>query len=1085
MAPTGATPSGGAKKKPSAAPGVTPKVDPNKRLAQLKAELSSRKGLKALRKNMPQDETILRIYQNRDKLNIDPETLSFSNEAQLDNVVEVYKKLGVQETGTDLTEWMKEGLKFAYEGKPHSTDPTNPLNKLLRKNEFTDAELLQISNSSPEGEQFYLSYLYFDTVRGILRAQKVDQVEINEGLRGMNEEPVTATISKHASKAANKFVDAVENRDYSTLALYGVLGYGLYKFYEKNIKDKEDTTLGKFLIYGSAIYAGAAIFAPEKLKEIWGKGVNADIKGTSINSLADMAKMNPEAYRMGLETGVMLALSQAKAIDVFSPIATEHIAKTNGLDSDPKSAKFGMIQLTRPGIRQYFPHLEGIGPIYLDERPYNSLSAQEKLYVDACRQLYSTTLTLRDMYRNKVEAKGGTTFEEKFLNPKSQYAGVEMRGLYYLLSTYGSIESSGWLDSEAYDRARRELSAFDNAGLNIVNERADGQIAGYAFGFPIRIKMKRGEGETTYDIALANDPDTAVVIGYTVPDGATTNPDPGNKIDELYGAIEGQMTALLTGVHFNGSTNKLEFKDGKWAAEMAMKGYPALGVPAFDTEVECTPSDNARSVKCAIVGTTDVLYVDQDASPEANTVLYHVFNSSNSDLTPLKLLYNGSNAKLDYDPATGGNTFNVVMLGHSIEVTYDSGSGEYLITKEAFLELVKDPRFASKYIESRLNAVNAPVFEEIRQHIQANSDRENYVEHFARGAWDSITDFSLPSGGQLLSGSVNENEVDMLLNSRKFMLEAMMTNLLNDADTKAEFAEIEMLVQERILELEEFYNSRWSANKPKGDTWDREEFVIANVDPLRLVMFKTNSYKRAADKFEKEAVSEVVGSIHDLSQNPGQVAGRMMETFFLYTAHFDTYDLDDMTPEGTIPKETNQIEHYFKYVTKTIGTSAKTYLNTGGGSGKAHDLPAPKAWPGIKTFDRWLATEGAGKDFAVEAMDKRLALNEAGVKTELLRKYKGVIDSIKDEYPDSSKNVTAFFKREFKEKGRLNREILEIVAREDGTIRRRANQEYIMNEYARIFTKWCERTAREGYDSYFETLPWYEGLYERTKFVFK
>lgn len=857
-------------------------------------------------------------FNARETLEFNAEELRFDNEDALMKTVDIYVKLGWPE---EAVKWMANQLSygFAADGIVAKSNVQPSEVRLYQSRNLTDAEVAKIHGENPN---FANAYRFFDLVRDELVKQQKYANQMGQKNRESKEEPVTTFATDKGGQFISHISDAWKRGDWLVVALDGALAVGAVKFLKglfgkgggEHGHEGSSTDWGKWVLYGAAGYAGMCVFAPDKMKDLWGKGINADVAGTRVQDLMNWAKNDKDVYEHGLDAGTSMAISTAYVSDVYG-----------ALSNDPASAANGMIQLTNPGIRGCFrdSSIIDVGPVNLDSKPYEKLSGKEKLYVDACKKLYETTFTIREMYNRTIYERTHVSFEKAFLNSESATyrSDTTMTGLYYILGEYANQDRKGTLlDFRDFETAKKELGDEFVKNTNLLqlprSKDHKGNTLATVFNFPVTMSSYMGGSDGAkkiYKFTVLGD--ELNPVEYEVGQDSTL------KAGDLKKRVEERMKALVLGVSVDsgvdikkaGESLQYNSTENKWTTKVGFEGYPGIGIPGGNLDMEFKPKEDGMVLEAKITGADSFVTLDSKQSLFKTAILVKALGDD--DLKFFKFFQKDSGAlDIEYDVKGGSNKFMLVVRSggerFSIEVTYD-GSGDYSVDPTALEDLIQSDGFINRYVETRLDSRDvSDTFLNFK--VVISQLNEEYLTSIFQNIWSAFK--GGPASG-FADGSIRDKYLDVLVDSKKIMMAELLRRKLKGCKTPAD---VDRETSDVVTSVQSQMEIELAKIRPfiaKNQEIDKEDAKSLIEDPIMGAGIKSVAYKYAVERFMKNVVGQHL--LSDVVPVDGKkTALQKLRAFYYYTAHLDGTDLDTQITLANRAASLDIIKKqlYFEYV---------------------------------------------------------------------------------------------------------------------------------------------------------------------------
>lgn len=920
------------------------KAETKKELAKEKKDVEKETTRAKVKKEMADLKGTLKrldINKAREDAELDPTTFDISNEEGLKKVVDIFiYKLGLDRANV---RWMEDNLKLAFS------------QEILKKPNPADATMLQ----NPEGNEtrigdeypdFYLALQYYKTVRDTLVEQRKYQETGIENRQKMNEDPVFNKATTYLQGAYDRLMTAVENRDYATMGMYAAGFYCIYKVWNQIAAHKTGGAIKTALIWGTAIYAGTHILAPDVAKKIFGGGTSTDIKGTALENLKNLGEKGFQSMK---EMTTAALVAPAKVKDIFEPLV-----------ADPKSTKYEMIQLTNPGIAKCFPELAGIGPLYPDSKKH--FSAQEDLYIETAKILYRNALALKEAWQNKVQPREKVSFDKRFLDKDS--ANYTMEQLYDALTPYAANYRETIFSAAVGEEARKDLYKVfkESDNFNIVGHSGTNKLPGTMMGFPIVVR--RNDNAATdvreYRISLASDPDKIV---------ATVVPDDLDSIEsarkDLREAITQRMRELLSRVSISNdtATEKVHYDGKNWVArEIMIAGVEEFGIKAHPENIIVYPHPDGRSIEFKMLGSGAIVIVDEKLVEHYQISIPVLADlMQQKEFRSLNVFYKQRTVEFE-DPEPGDHKFVLKIAGIPLEFTCDPKAKEnkYILENpEKVEDLIQTREFQDAYIEARAASEEFKVFDEMKVFVKENMP-ESTLGYFGEYGVRLVTG-SMPAPYQglstdVFSGSIPNNYTYMLVDAKKNHVLGLLRHGLKDCKSFDDINEKEGPVNTVLQKIDaQFaYLMQNQDLMKKGKNWGRGEFMREVIDPLKDAGTESRAYKVALRRFESAMFSELGLGGSDWREELHLIAGKLFNVYFYNTSHLDSPELDRQPTDSErksgilVPIESRKRENYFYYVERTIVAKTTQLFATGGRSVNAIYSASDVGW-GIMDYKTW------------------------------------------------------------------------------------------------------------------------------------
>ena len=939
---------------------------------------------------LPGDKIAKAVREKR----IAPETWDPKTEEGLKQLVhDLEIEIGLEPNDV---KWMEDELKYAFDQEVWKT-PNDPNRQLFL---FPENNLGKIGTIRP-GYQF--AYTYFLAVQNIALESVDSHSKIDESNRSQGRDSGFEKATDLISEKTSEILDAVEERDYSKLALYAVAGYSFYKIF-KNIKDSSSEgakAFKKFALYGTAAYCGLALFAPDYLDKIKGRGIDEDIKDTSFATFEGLMQRDPEWAKRGIDIGLMAALQDAPVKELFGTIVP------GSPTYEPDATALGMVHLDNPIFSGFIPKsLRGMRP----PAGNGPFSAEEKVYRATSKRLFSTLKGMMFMYDHNTFSKDKTTFKAKYIDVDGGYV---LHDVVTLLAQHEANYNPMPWSAELLKVARNDLTGSNglfnkkNEGVWIQSNAKGNNLKGTVRGFPVVIKMNQTPTGKEYWFYLANEADSGA---YPIAKYEVDNEDSGVMCkDALFDSIQSRMNELLASVLTTDPKTNIRFKDNGWTGSILMPANKEYGLDPTPLQVDAKVYSDGRAVSVNYKGSKYPIVIDEMMAQD-NYYAPFILNKimKQKEFNALNVFH--ADRRVEFKDLEGDETgrFELIIRGadSTLLMQYNKTSGEFqsLGGEEG---LVQNEGFRRAYVEAYSRQDFAPVFDEMKQTL-ANMD-ESFFLYFWEGAAgmfkDPKIDKWIDPSMDMLGGSIKDNYTKMLITTQQLALESHLYNVLGDADSLADIEEQKKKVGDRLNKMVAACKSMKTAEHASDrDSWGRTEFILKIIEPIRSAGADSLEYGSALKTFEGRMVNNLGLAGSDWNENKHLVMAELYGAFYSFTVHLDNRDLDKY---GTIEEKENSNQHaqYFDYVSREIIAMSKPELAAHGNM--VENIPDIGRFKSkIDDFDTWKVY---GLKTALLAIDNEdpfsNELEDGETRTELeglfATRFEGVVKSILDNASDS------------------------------------------------------------------------------------
>jgi len=847
----------------------------------------------------------VKLFDKRKSMNIDTSTFEFHSKAKLDKMYNVLQNLGVFRQ-QDL-DWMKSQLSYAYEGDFDGDENLKRAYQFPADGENINKICRDRTVDGRGGQMFFLAFTYLKSVKDIIEDQQMSSLNADKAMAEKNHEPLTSKIVDKLEEVGSDLYGAIENRDYKKLALYGAAAWAFIAIYKqmKASNSPMAAAIKKYLPWAVGIYAGAAIIAPDKLKTLFGKGINSDFKDTAFENLAVMQKNGSEHYMKGVDLGLAMTLRDAKVKDLY-----------RAMSQNPDAAEKGMVPINHASINRFFdPDLIAARP----PRGAGSLTAKQSLYQDTSRRLYRTLTGLKTMYESHTTPGEGITFEEKFLSDTSD--DFTLHALIYQLSMYASNYQEMPWDSKLIDQARTDLTHSGGflAGKNIltIEDQPQGKyfLRGRYKGFPVIIKpydsKKNGR---SYKFFLANEAGRGA---YAIAHYRVDDPNKEAARLVLEKGVGFRIRDLLRDIVPDESDyKKLKFDGKYWKGKITLAEVPEYGVDPQKQEIRVVFNNTGTDLDIFSPSSQYPLHVDELMGRRyrygplvVNKLLqndkFKALNAFANDIqfedlpeSPVKKRGKTVDENKGKFTLTLGGGLEVV-----VKYTPAVMKGKKIVTPESFtmdskeeLKLVQSFEFRERYVESRVNKENGEfaVFDKFNQLIKHLPEKYviyagEYLLSIVTGSDADLTQLEgLPAN--VLTGTVADYYSSSLLQGKKYQMMNALRGRLENCTSLEDINKYEASVTSRLADIQGVYQNVYKIAHHKGkQDWSRGEFVHNVLVPLKTAGLNSQSYKFAVQRFENATYNHLglQGGDALVGLDSHLIAAELMNVYSYYTIDLD------------------------------------------------------------------------------------------------------------------------------------------------------------------------------------------------------
>lgn len=931
------------------------------------------------------------ISRERARNAIDANSLVPNTNEGVDNIEKVFKSKLLLDKNT--VDWMTGEMRKAI--KSAESQESAEKRQLL-----IGAETNLTPCKAVFGEGFYYAYLYFIEVKKLITEYQTQDKTEGINLRKKDSDPILTTVADKGTEIVTDAIKAVQEGDYAKMALYGIAGYSFYKIWKEWVsprlhgKKEGDFPWGGVLLAGTGLYCGLSIFAPDTLKKIWGKGVNADAKGTSAEDLANLLKENSAAAEKGVEIGVLAAVAQANVKDVFAPM----ISFEGNLRYDAESASAGMIQLTNPGLLNCFDsEVRAAGPVYPNRPPFAKRTPMQKAYAKACEKLYQSAMWLKQEWDMRVLASGKTSDDKKFENAflKETSGDWKMRDLYREL---GAFASSVLVEMPWTDTLRDEAEKVLNGGTGVegmfgetdnaaIKQLEPGFMKIRVRGFPFTVKLKQDSENNRYYLFYPAGDD----MPSSTPLASVNVASPESMRQgalAITRKVDARMKELLANYHIEGVSGKeaIEYKGGEWIAEVKVPGVEKYKIPArtIKARVE-VGADSGESITFVDVQSNKPIYHVDKAMKENYDYAPVVLNEVADQFNALGSLRLSGQMKFKDDPSSG-NEFDLLFGEKSLRMTVDKNGKFSSVDKVKEKDLVQSEVFRTQYVEAFAKE-EFGFFDEMKKYIDKMP--QSYFMYFPESMtkWFSglKVDKWLNADSDVISGSIPNYFTYMLIDSKRDALKYRLFWKMVEATSLDGIETSKVGISDQLDQLKAYYEIfRGIVPNKDRDSWGRNDFMIRVVEPLRSAG-ASRIYLSAIDYFEGSVFKRIGYKKErggDVSERTHALAGQLLSAFYYYTSPHDDLNFKEGSSEEI------EFENYCHHVADEL---MKQYEEP---TKLTPNIP-PENFK-IARFEDWrVNTPSANK---LKGIDAQGEMPVTEVKTKLTEAYEEVVETLKKTY---------------------------------------------------------------------------------------
>ena len=748
---------------------------------------------------------------------------------------------------------------------------------------------------------YWEAFTFFTDVQKML----TDQLKSHEGIgklkADIDSDPVFKQITDHVSRAGKDFKKAFKERDYASLALYGVGVWALFKV-AKKFKDASGGKYFDYLTYAAAAYAGYHILdrAGTNIGEKLGlKDKSSDVEGTILAHLMDSRVEGSGA----LDAAMLLALSDVKVKYVYEEY--KRAGDSSFIHPDLFPDSFGKLVNSRP----------------IDIR--NPKSASERLYVATGKKLFATMHGLVIMYNQIPDQK--ETFEEAFC--KGDEVTFETLSVYYS-NFFTKYPEKSWLKrKDAFDATKAELDVLRDKNIPFnLDEPIGGGVKGMLYGFPV-VFIRSADGKS-YNIKTVDGHKKHAAAFASIP--LEKGPTQDTAILKIKDKIKANMMRLITPLAIDGGVPDLQFDSSteNWTAVITNSGSEEFGIAGKKTTAYFYALPNGQGLEVKMGAMRMPLnWAIERAHPYKAPLITEVVQQNDQYNNLLLPFIRTGKLRLD-DPTKNDGKFNLYvgsikeLVNYPLEVECKierDAKGkitkkEYIISEESVEKLLGRKAFADVYAEALNQSPEVDLVFNRFESILSNAP-ESFVWHFLKsvpGWFSGATSASLTRGLSLsnFTGSIADEQAKALVRSRRTMMKNRISGEIGSATTLAQLENIRHHHYDPMLiELDILSNDFSRENLEKlraGEDWSAVDFDRKIFRRLNNLGTKTEYYRSLSKSFQADVYGILYGS-DDLRKQGHVIASGMLAVFSSYTSGLDDNSLTEDTPEAKQKREYIQV----------------------------------------------------------------------------------------------------------------------------------------------------------------------------------
>ncbi len=849
-----------------------------------------------------------------DTSKINAQTWDHSTTEGLDKIKKDFVNLGIMNYPKDAEYY---GTMFAVlYGAADKSNPYFAENNgeyiVAFKDSLSDKSKADISGLAAKGnflggEAYLKAFESLTQVRARAMVQDTGARNTRETQSKQGVDPIGTTAVDFVKSNISVLQKAARDRDYSTLGIYAVGAYALWKTVGAKLfgggghgdAHGAHGGGGGFDIKTWAMW-GAAIYGADKLLKNAGydvlkmagfKDMNSEVKGTPMESMQNILSQSAVAKETAdLDYGIVLKMSEQKLTDLDSFLKS---SKTSGVDKFIHPREF-------PDL---FPDLKNAWPFKKDQDINKPGDAVEREYARVGHQLYKLALALPVVYEKTLfkdhPKYTGLTYEMMLTDPGRSDLRVWKlleAARQYAPESVGSGFLSGKKPQEIKDKMLAGTDkVLENNGFTLDNttelKPGSGHIAGHLKGFPIVVvAVKEG-----YRIYLQSDYNDK--LGYNATPGTKFKfiPLEGGKrgAEEAVKKVEDRMGELLKKLQEkNKNIGGLTYESGEWKATTKFKGAADLGV---------TEKENASTiVKPDELG--QMLILDGETSAE-KYVERNVLGRLIEQREFKALGYFATAGKLKIDEGTPEDGLFKVKIGKkgieavikydkdSKQFSFEPSSQEQSLLKggsgfaEELGDVMKDNQEMVNVTDSWKKLIeNAPesYFFNLFQNIP---------EWFTKA---TLADPTRGLGLKGFTGSIPKNYTLGLIETQKALVISKLVGSIESTTNLGEVADkINTIYTPALKDLEQqrdIFSAQITQKRADGDHYTGDDFKSGVFGKISEIGIQSNDYKSWYRQFVDQTYAHY--GMDDLRKGNAVKAADLVKVFSYYTSAVDDPSMD-------------------------------------------------------------------------------------------------------------------------------------------------------------------------------------------------
>jgi len=912
-------------------------------------------------------------------------------------------------------------LNEAYSPKnTHFTDSTtqtyfnNPI-------KFRKEIMILSPNAGFDPDVFFAAYDEIIFAKKLVLSQDSQQVASLTNQEGMGRDTIANKAHDFLKSNFDSFRNAIRSKDYATAGVYAVGIWAIYKSLKLSGLFKKGGDGMKYMAYGLAAYCGVK-FAEnagyDLLKMAGFRDPDFEVQGTPM-----------EAFYNTLRGGDKTERQLAKDVDwqIVSRVGEMSLVDLQEFREDANDAngvQFISPHLMPdlfPGLADEYLSIESLGLGKNAMSDYTGMSdikltPAQKEYKRVGLQLFKIATMMEVVYNNtlKIDDHPNNPYKdweyEDAIGKGNRDLG-KVRHLASAVSTYAPSKAARKLKSDEVKRYLMDevFGPYENAGVTIVEQpNKFGHYTGTVKGFPV---MFVPDGERGYRVYLMNNYNGSSNAGRKYITGAIIPYEgpAGNAPDIIIKAVETRMDKLLAPLK-DASGKKLDslkYINGEWVCDVTIKGIKAFGLPpTLSKQAKIMPDKYGKRLSVVLTDGSGVrINLDETVDkqyPIGTALVPHFI--SDKKFQSLAAFSNVQKLSIeDIDPSSRNFTVKFGRNDFKLQVHFNGTDFDFVDPADE-RKLLEDPQFGLDYVDAILSDDDFylnKTTDKLKKLVGTSPD------NILVQAWDKITGqgFGSQEGFNLdfTSGSIPDYLTHGVIDGTKYQVTSKLRNYIKDAPSLEKLNLYkDTLLHDAEVNLESVYKTLVKERHNMKD-WDRLDFMLNIVYPIRSAGSKSMVYDSARTDTEQQVYSEIAGPmLSDFDKDTHNKASSLMNVFMFYTAHLDNQEYKAkgyISPAPKPPLSPTISDVMYKTPLDTLknpptakypglitsgdnkswedpglrGHYVLNYLEYVKGEVVAHSndsdvVPSPPAWKNILDFDTW--AEQKGTYIPLDVLDK-------------------------------------------------------------------------------------------------------------------